>query len=55
MSDHKTSHRFCRQWSIWEGRCSTLKPSPMVVGSFDECAVSLAKIETHFFFITIVL
>ena len=43
------SKQFCKQWSIWEGNCSSLKPNPEVVDLFDKCAISLAKIETHFF------
>ena len=42
--------KYCRQWSIWEGRSSTLKPSSTVVDAFDDCSISLAKIETHFFY-----
>ena len=50
FGDEKLSLKFCKQWSIWEGRSSTLKPSSAVVDAFDECSVSLAKIETHFFY-----
>tara|TARA_Y100000816_G_C26015896_1_gene531279 strand:- start:358 stop:1110 length:753 start_codon:yes stop_codon:yes gene_type:complete len=49
-NDPEIASRFCRQWSIWEGRSSTLKPSKTVVDAFDDCSVSLAKIETHFFY-----
>tara|TARA_B100001939_G_C16387082_1_gene382455 strand:- start:74 stop:424 length:351 start_codon:yes stop_codon:yes gene_type:complete len=35
---------------MWEGRSSTLKPSSTVVDAFDDCSISLAKIETHFFY-----
>ena len=45
-----SSRKYCRQWSIWEGRSSTLKPSSTVVDAFDDCSISLAKIETHFFY-----
>jgi len=45
----EVSNQFCKQWSIWEGHCSTLLPTKKVVEQFDKCAVSLAKIETHFF------
>ena len=49
-SDMDSSRKYCRQWSIWEGRSSTLKPSSTVVDAFDDCSISLAKIETHFFY-----
>ena len=48
--DMDSSRKYCRQWSIWEGRSSTLKPSSTVVDAFDDCSISLAKIETHFFY-----
>ncbi|MBX2857081.1 MAG: prolyl aminopeptidase [Cellvibrionaceae bacterium] len=40
-----------KAWSLWEGRCATLRPSPEVVSVFSEphLALSLALIETHFF------
>ena len=47
--DLKISNQFCKQWSIWEGNCSSLRPNKKVVELFDKCAISLAKIETHFF------
>ncbi len=47
--DRHTSNQFCKQWSIWEGNCSSLRPNSEVVEQFDKCAISLAKIETHFF------
>ncbi len=47
--DLQISNQFCKQWSIWEGNCSSLKPNKEVVDLFDKCAISLAKIETHFF------
>ena len=40
----------CKRWAIWEGKCSTLYPSPMVIDQFDKCSISLSKIETHFFY-----
>ena len=49
-SDIDSSREYCRQWSLWEGRSSTLKPSSAVVDAFDDCSISLAKIETHFFY-----
>jgi len=47
--DIRISNQFCKQWSIWEGNCSSLKPNAEVVDQFDKCAISLAKIETHYF------
>lgn len=40
-----------KAWSIWEGRCATLRPSSEVVETFADphMAVSLARIETHYF------
>ena len=40
-----------RAWSIWEGRCATLHPSPTVVEQFGQThlATSLARIECHYF------
>lgn len=38
-------------WSVWEGRCSCLYPSPQVQAHFAHSAVSisLARIEAHYF------
>ncbi len=47
--DKRVSNQFCKQWSIWEGNCSSLRPNNEVVEQFEKCAISLAKIETHFF------
>jgi proline iminopeptidase len=40
-----------RAWSIYEGSCSTLLPSPDAVVSFaeDRSALALARIEAHYF------
>jgi proline iminopeptidase len=40
-----------RAWSIYEGSCSTLLPSPETVASFaeDKTALGLARIEAHYF------
>ncbi|MFT5084882.1 MAG: proline iminopeptidase [Lentisphaeria bacterium] len=40
-----------KAWSLWEGRCATLRPSPEVVSTFSDThmAVSLARIEAHYF------
>ena len=47
--NRQVSNQFCKQWSIWEGNCSSLRPNSKVVEQFDKCAISLAEIETHFF------
>jgi proline iminopeptidase len=40
-----------KAWSLWEGRCATLRPSQEVVDSFSDPhrALSLARIEAHYF------
>ncbi len=40
-----------RAWSIYEGSCSTLLPSPETVSNFagDRTALGLARIEAHYF------
>jgi len=40
-----------KHWSLWEGRCATLRPNPNVVDTFSNIhlALSLARIEAHFF------
>jgi proline iminopeptidase len=40
-----------KAWSIWEGRCATLRPSRAVRDHFGEpfTAMSLARIECHYF------
>lgn len=40
-----------RAWSIYEGSCSTLLPSPATVANFgsDRVAIGLARIEAHYF------
>lgn len=40
-----------KAWSLWEGRCATLKPHPDVVQRFSDphLALSLACIEAHYF------
>ena len=40
-----------RAWSIYEGACSTLLPSPETVTAFgeDRMALGLARIEAHYF------
>jgi proline iminopeptidase len=48
-SDETISNRACKEWSLWEGKSSCLIPCNNVINSFDECALSLARIESHFF------
>lgn len=40
-----------KAWSLWEGRCATLRPCQEVIDSFTEPhrALSLARIEAHYF------
>ncbi|NKN32616.1 prolyl aminopeptidase [Marichromatium bheemlicum] len=40
-----------KAWSIWEGRCSTLRPNDVVSDHFADphLALSLARIECHYF------
>ena len=48
--DDNVSEKFCKQWSIWEGKCSSLFLSNNVVNQFDQCSTALAKIESHYFY-----
>jgi proline iminopeptidase len=47
--DKELSHEACKKWSLWEGKSSCLYPTESVIDAFDECSVSLARIESHFF------
>ncbi|MDP1930560.1 MAG: prolyl aminopeptidase [Gammaproteobacteria bacterium] len=40
-----------KNWSLWEGRCLTLRPNTQVVERFSDphLAMSLARIEAHYF------
>lgn len=40
-----------KAWSLWEGRCATLRPQSDVVAAFSDLhlALSLARIEAHYF------
>jgi proline iminopeptidase len=40
---------FARAWSIYEGSCSTLMPNPDLVRHFSDGALSLARLEAHYF------
>jgi proline iminopeptidase len=50
-SDPALQQEAARAWSIYEGSCSTLLPSPDTVVSFaqDRTALGLARIEAHYF------
>ncbi|MCD8512246.1 MAG: prolyl aminopeptidase, partial [Nitrincola sp.] len=41
-----------KAWSVWEGRCSTLKPNPDLAAHFGEphVALAMARIEAHYFY-----
>ena len=49
--DSATHMAAARAWSVYEGSCSTLLPSPDTVSSFagDRTALGLARIEAHYF------
>ena len=47
--DEELSYEACKKWSLWEGKSSCLYPTENVINAFDECSVSLARIESHFF------
>ena len=47
--NEKLANKACKEWSLWEGRSSCLYTTRDVVNAFDECSVSLARIESHFF------
>jgi proline iminopeptidase len=40
-----------KQWSLWEGRCATLRPNPNIAKAFSQprLALALARIEAHYF------
>ena len=49
--DPQIQQSAARAWSVYEGSCSTLLPSPDTVTSFaqDRTALGLARIEAHYF------
>lgn len=49
--DQQQCLQAAREWSIWEGRTSTLHPKKSVTDHFgnDHVALSLARIESHYF------
>lgn len=50
-SDELARMRAAESWSVWEGRTSTLQPSPGTVEHFADphLALALARIECHYF------
>ncbi|MGV6818347.1 MAG: prolyl aminopeptidase [Thiotrichales bacterium] len=50
-NDELARMRAAEAWSVWEGRTSTLQPSPTTVEQFAEphLALALARIECHYF------
>ncbi|HUN92847.1 MAG TPA: prolyl aminopeptidase [Burkholderiaceae bacterium] len=40
---------YARAWSVYEGSCSTLLPNPDLVRHFSDGALSLARLECHYF------
>lgn len=49
QDDHPGLQAHARAWARWEAACATLLPDIAVMRGFDEVAVSLARIETHYF------
>jgi len=49
--DEITRLHAARAWSVWEGRCATLRPEAEVVDYFANAhhALSIARIENHYF------
>ena len=47
--DDQVANRACKEWALWEGRSSCLYPTANVIDAFDECSISLARIESHYF------
>src|SRR5690606_4419629 len=49
QDDHPALHDHARAWARWEAMCATLLPDSQVMHGFDGVALSLARIETHYF------
>lgn len=47
--DPDTREAAAHAWSVWEGRCATLKPSRGVIDRYSEHALAIARIENHYF------
>ena len=48
-TDEIAQMQAARAWSGWEGRTATLRPNPQVVDRFHDRALSIARIECHYF------
>lgn len=48
-TDEIAQMQAAKAWSTWEGRTATLRPNPDVVERFHEHALSIARIECHYF------
>lgn len=48
-SDEIAQMQAAKAWSCWEGRTATLRPNPQVLERFHERALSIARIESHYF------
>ena len=48
-TDEIAQMQAAKAWSIWEGRTATLRPNPDVVERFHEHALSISRIECHYF------
>ena len=48
-SDEITQMQAAKAWSCWEGRTASLRPNPQLVERFHERALSIARIECHYF------
>lgn len=46
---HPALQAHARAWARWEAACATLLPDSKVVHGFDQAALSLARVETHYF------
>ena len=48
-SDEIAQMQAAKAWSCWEGRTASLRPNPQLVERFHERALSIARIECHYF------
>lgn len=48
-TDEIAQMQAAKAWSCWEGRTATLRPSAQVVDRFHDRALSIARIECHYF------
>jgi proline iminopeptidase len=49
--DRAARERAAVAWSVWEGRCATLRPNPRLAARFADLplAIAMARIESHYF------